>query len=156
MRVLKEYLLVIVVSFEFVVLLLGAAFFFFWPDERVILLSSKLTDNSEILKHVALLPLGIALWVFAEARKLLFPEEDSMKILQSWPDYWKWKIHFKVGLFYSLFFAVLGFITWVLGYKVVEAKGFVLLATSVIGGLVVAVSIYQARIEQSEIFIRKG
>ncbi|MDT8318304.1 MAG: hypothetical protein RQ824_10010, partial [bacterium] len=107
----------------------------------------------EIMQYIALLPSSCAAWVFYESKKLLFPEEDKMKILQDWPDYWKWRIHFNVALMYSLFFAIVGLLAWVLDFKVMDSTGFIMLVSSVIGGLVVIISVYMARVTQGEILI---
>lgn len=152
MRILLQYLLVTVISIEFLIFALAITFIYVWP-EKVLFVSSKLSSNSEITQHIALLPSAFMGWVFYESKKLLFPEEDKMTIFQEWPDYWKWRIHFKVGLMYSLLFAIVGLLAWVLDYKIVEATGFVMLVSSVAGGLVVVVSVYMARITQAEILI---
>ncbi|MFZ3072653.1 MAG: hypothetical protein WA162_05370 [Thermodesulfobacteriota bacterium] len=150
MSIVLEYFRVIFISIEFLVILLGAIFFFLWP-EYAILISAKLSDNSDFQKYLFAASPILAVYVFNESRKLLFPEKVKKKIFQSWPDYWKLKIHFLVGLLYSGLFAGIGLLTWALGYKVNEPKGFVMLAVSVVGGLVVAVSVYWARIRLPEI-----
>ncbi len=152
MEVIKQYILVVIISIEFIIILLAISFILFFPD-LVIPLSSKLDNNKDVLKYVALLPAALTIWVFKESRILLFPEEDINKSLQKWKDYWKWKIHFQVGLFYAVFFAITGLTTWIIGLKITEPTGFIMLLGSVLGGLVVVVSIYMARISQSEILL---
>ena len=154
MGVIIEYFKVVILSFEFIILLIGVVILFFWP-ELAITLSRNFSDSSEFLKYIALVPSFLAVWVFTESRKLLFPEEDQIKILQSWPDYWKWKIRFIVGLSYSVLYAAMGFAVWALGYKFTEPKGFILMATSLAGQFVVVLSVYVARIKQSEILVNK-
>lgn len=150
MRLVVEYLRAIVVSFEFVILLLGMIFILFW-QERINTLSVHLVDNLDLQKYLIGLSVACVGWVFIESRKLLFPEEVKKKVFQSWPDYWKWKIYFFVGLVYSVLFALIGCLAWLLDYKVFEPKGFVMFFVSVFGGLVVALTVYLARIGLSEI-----
>jgi hypothetical protein len=152
MKVVKEYFIATVISFEFLILAISVLVLLGWPD-RVQAISSNLVDTPEILKHFALLPSAFAGWVFVESKKLLFPEFDKKTILQEWPGYWRLKVHFNVGLFFAFIFAVIGLVVWVLGYKVNEPVGFVLLLTSVAGGFVVVISVYLAKINISEILI---
>lgn len=151
MKVLKLYLLCIVISFEFLVLLVGV--FLFTQQELVGFLSSKISDNSELLKYVALvLPATSIFYVFRESRNLLFPKDDEKKVLQGWQDYWKLKIRFNIGLFYSITFALIGATALILGFKINEPVGFTLVLISVAGSSIVAASIYFALIRLSEIF----
>ncbi len=152
MKTISQYILVTIVSVEFVIILLALAFIFVWPD-IITSVSSLLGDSSDVLKHIALIPSALAIWVFSESRKLLFPDEDQNKILQKWDDYWKWRIHFNVGIFYALIFAAAGLIAWAMGAKVNNPIGFVILLSTVVGSLVVAFSVYMARITLSEILI---
>lgn len=152
MKTLSQYIIAAVVSFEFVVIVLALAFVFVWPNS-VSPVSSLLGNDAEVLKHIALLPSALAIWVFTESRKLLFPEEDKKRILQQWGDYWKWRVHFNVGIFYAVLFAGFGLIAWAFGLKVNTTTGFVILIAPVIGGLIVALSIYMSRITLSEILI---
>lgn len=151
MKVVREYFIATVFSWEFLVLLSGVCLLFF--PNQVQIVSSMLQDNEETLKYIALLPSGMAAWVFNENKKLLFPEEDKNAILQQWPDYWRLKIYFKVSLAYALLFAVIGISVWFLGYKISQPIGFVPLVVSVIGGFVVVVSTYFAKITQKEILL---
>ena len=152
MKALAQYILAAVVSFEFVVIALAVALIFVWPN-MVAPISSLLGDDADVLKHIALLPSGLAIWVFTESRKLLFPDEDKKRILQKWGDYWKWRIHFNVGVFYAVLFAGTGLISWALGTKASTPAGFVILLAPVIGAFIVALSVYLARITLSEILV---
>lgn len=150
MKVLKLYLFSTVISFEFLVLLFGV--FLFTQQELVGFLSSKISDNMELLNYVALVPATSVVYVFRESRSLLFPEDDEKKVLQVWQDYWKWKICFNIGLFYSIIFALIGATAFIFGFKINEPVGFTLVFISVVGGSIVATSIYFAIIKLSEIF----
>ncbi len=150
MKYLYQYALATIVSLEFVVVILCLSFVFVWPNAAKPI-STLISDDSDILKHIALLPSALAIWVFSESRKLLFPEEDKQKILQKWEDYWKWRIHFNVGIFYALLFAAAGLVAWAMGAKANNAIGLVILSSTTIGALIVAFSVYMARITMSEI-----
>jgi len=152
MKVLAQYSLATFVSFEFVIITLALAFALVWPN-AVTPISSLIGDNAEIMKHMALLPSALAIWIFSESRKLLFPDEVKKRTLQQWDDYWKWRIHFNVAIFYAVLFAGAGLITWVFDIKANTVAGFVSLLASIIGALIVALSIYLARITLSEILI---
>jgi hypothetical protein len=152
MKVVKEYAVAFTISFEFLVLVICVLALLFW-FEGIRVISSKIPDDAEVLKHFALLPSAFLGWVFIEAKKLLFPEHDKKAILHDWPDYWQLKVYFNVGLLYAFLFAVIGLVVWVLGFKINEPMGFALLLTSIIGGLIVVVSVYMAKIRISEILI---
>lgn len=152
MKVLAQYILAAVVSFEFVIIVFAVALVFFWPN-MVAPVSSLLGDDANVMEYMALLPSALAIWVFAESRKLLFPDEDKKRILQQWDNYWKWRIHFNVGIFYAALFAGAGLISWALGVKVNTTTGFVYLFAPIIGALIVALSVYLARITLSEILV---
>jgi len=152
MKVLAQYIVATFISFEFVIIALALAIVLVWPN-IITPVSSLLGDDAEVLKHIALLPSALAIWIFTESRKLLFPDEDNKRILQRWGDYWKWKIHFNVAIFYAVIFAGAGLISWALGVKANTATGFVLLLTSILGALIVALSVYLARITLSEILV---
>ncbi len=152
MKVLSQYILAIFVSFEFVIIALALAIVLVWPN-IITPVSSLLGDDAEVLKHMALLPSALAIWIFTESRKLLFPDEYNKRILQQWDDYWKWRIHFNVAIFYAVLFAGAGLISWALGVKANTATGFVVLLSSIFGALIVALSIYLARITLSEILV---
>lgn len=68
--------------------------------------------NQEALKWLALVPLGIAGWTLNEARNVIFPDEKSVKILSKWPDYWKLKTHFYVGITFCALFVVPCLFIW--------------------------------------------
>lgn len=151
MRVIKEFLVATIISLEFVVLLVGAAGILVW-QEQLARLTAMLSSDPEFLKYLALLPVGIAVWIFSEARTLLLPDGKARVVLHQWPDYWRLKAHFAVSLMYTAIFTVTGLAAWAFGLTAANPKGFVLLATSVLGQLIVAVSVYLAKISVSEIF----
>lgn len=150
MQKLKEILITLVVSLEFLVLM---GFFLFFVEDRIQPIAASLSDAPDILKHVALLPSAMLIWVFQENRKLLFSNENKDATLQKWPDYWKLKVHLDVGLFYAFVFAAIGLFVWMLGYQANEPKGLIPLSISVLGGLVVVLSTYFAGIKIQELLL---
>ena len=150
MKSLVAYFLATFVSLEFLVGAVAALAIAFLQDE-VGSVSSRIPDNQELLKHLALLPSAVLAYSFAEARKLLLSPERSSPVLRDWPDYWKLKVHVKVAVLYAIGFAAEGLVAWSFGYQVYEPVGFVLVVSSIVGAVVVAFSVYTASIELDEI-----
>jgi len=151
-----EYLKVIVISFEFLILLIGLSIFFFWPELATIL-SKKLLENSDLLQYAKWLragQVGLVIWTLKESRRMILPKKDKQDIFQDWPDYWKFKIHCYVALFYTILFLLIPFIALVLDYKITKPSGFILLAMSLTGQIMVLISIYFASIRQSELLTK--
>ncbi|MFC0445368.1 hypothetical protein ACFOD1_07460 [Pseudidiomarina halophila] len=70
--------------------------------------------NDEAIQWVMLFPIGITVWTLKEGVGVLFPSEKKEKVLHEWPDYWKLKIHFDVGISNSIFFTIPCIIVWLL------------------------------------------
>ena len=151
MKTIKVYLVATFLSPEFLVILIGLGLYFL--PSQVESISSMLQDSPEILRYISLLPVAMATWVFKENKKLLFPEEDKDSIIQKWPDYWKLKVYFYVSIGYAFLFAFMGVSVWLLGYKINQPAGFLPLAVSIVGGFVVIVTTYFAKIRQKEILL---
>lgn len=109
--------------------------------------------DSQALQWLALYPLGLAAWVFQSGSLVLFPSEKADKILHEWPDYWKLKAHFNIGIIYSIFWAVSAATPWTLG-SFNTAYGAISLAASILGASISALSFYQANLTLREILIR--
>lgn len=148
---IKEYLFVFIVSGEFLALIIGAVLSFIWP-EPLTYLASKLNTSDKVIEYVALLPTALLVWNLNECRKLLFPEEDKQRILQKWPDYWRLKARFHVALIYTFIFSMLGIGSWMLGVSLNDPISLAMLLSAVFGALVVAASVYLAKIRMDEIF----
>ena len=156
MKNLKEVILALFVSPEACIILafsLGA-FVYTKPLE---FLATKIKDSAEIVKYLALLPVGSMIKVFVDARELLLPQyDDKQRLLQRWPSYWKLKLRFYVAFFYSILFSILGITSWISKWSHLEVLPLALLLCSVIGGAVVYFTIYIARIKEHEIFAEFG
>ncbi len=153
MSIVNEYIRATVISLEFLIILLVILLVLIKP-EFISTWSLRLSDNAEALRYVALAPVTVMVLVFNDSYKLLFPSEGKKKRFQAWPEYWKFKIIFFVGLMYSVLFGVAGLMTWILSFKINESIGLVVFAGSVVGSFVVYVSIYLARIKVKELMIR--
>jgi hypothetical protein len=154
-KIIAEYLRTIIVSFEFLTILLGLAVSLYFPVELEALAKNIISED-EIVKYLTLLPSAFFIWTIKEAIALLFPNEKYVKVLHNWKDYWRLRIHFYVSVFYSLFFAVVGILVWIMGYKINEANGFLFLVSSVVGGFIVVSSVYFAKIRQKEILLKNS
>lgn len=106
------FLRVFFVSYEFVFLALCFAVYMFSQKflSEYFPLSSL---NEDAIKWAMILPAGIAGWTLKEGAGVLFPSEKNEKALHEWPDYWKLKIHFDVGIMNSILFAIPCFVVWV-------------------------------------------
>ena len=153
MKVLKEYFVAVFISLEFLIVLMGiVGICFFRPDIQFV--ASLVVADEEIVKYFSLLPTAFFVWTLNESKKLLFPDKENAKILQEWGDYWRLKVHFKTALLYSFAFALMGWLVWVLGLKVNNADGFIMLVLSIAGGFVVATTVYFAIINEREILLK--
>lgn len=147
---LLYWIKVFVVSLEALVLLLAALI---WVVFAVDLqtFTNSLSLNEEFLKYIFVAPLGIGIWVVNESRQLLQEDKESIKLLTAWPDYPKLKIHVWVGLFYCLIFAAVSLVPWAAKSGVSSAAGLLLFLASITGQLIVAASVYAARIKVREL-----
>ena len=106
--------------------------------------------SSDVLKFLLLLPLGLVAWVGTEVRHLLHEDKETTRFLTAWSDYWRLKIHAFISLIYSLIFAALSIVPWLLPSGVAAPSGFLLFVTSLLGQLVVVASVYAARLRVKE------
>jgi len=145
----REYLFVLTVSFEFVFILLGIILGLCWqPPLRY--LATLLDTSAEVLRYLAFVPIGLAVWNINESKKLLFPDHDKTNILHEWPNYWKLRVRFGVSFFYSCIFALAGISSWLLGLSTKNTGHLALIICSILGSLSVSISIYWARINEEE------
>jgi len=152
LRSLLYYLRVFFISFEFLVII-TSYFILTHQSEKISLFLRASSFNPQALQWLALYPLGLAAWVFQSGSRVLFPSETADKILHEWPDYWKLKAHFNIGIIYSIFWAVSAATPWALGYFY-TAYGAIFLAASILGASISALSFYQANLTIREILIK--
>ena len=107
------FLRVFFVSYEFLFLAFCFAAYMF--SQKFISEYFPLSSlNEDAIKWAMIFPAGVAGWTFKEGVGVLFPSEKNEKALHEWPDYWKLKIHFDVGIMNSVLFSIPCFIVWIL------------------------------------------
>lgn len=88
-----------VVSLEFIVLVGMSISYRYLSVVRNI--CSALVDDAETVRWLALLPIGVAVWLFAETRKILWPDVENRAVLLKWPGYLRLKCCCGVALLYA-------------------------------------------------------
>lgn len=147
------YLLrVFFVSYEFVFLALCLAVYMF--SQKLLSGSFPLSSlNEDAIKWAMIYPAGIAGWTLKEGVGVLFPSEKNEKVLHEWPDYWKLRIHFDVGIANSILFTVPCFIVWLLSALNTLVGAWVFVGFA--GALSInAFSFYTAKIHLKSVLIR--
>ena len=114
-------------------------------------LAATISLNEEILKYLMAVPVGLAIWVANELRQLLQEDKGTIRILVSWPDYWKLKIHLWASLAYAAVFVCLSIAPWVVREGISTGIGLLLFLTSIIGQVSLASSVYAARLRMKEL-----
>lgn len=146
-----HYLLrVVLVSLEAATLAVALLLWTYFRPELTAA-AGAISSSNDVLKFVLLLPLVLVAWVATEVRQLLHEDKDTTRLLANWPDYWRLKSHVSVALSYSFVFAGLSIVPWLLASGITGALGFLLFVTSLVGQLVVVVSVYAARLKVKEV-----
>lgn len=141
---------VIALSFEALVLLAAGMLWFFFKLE-LDSLANTLSLSEEFLKYIFVAPVGIGMWVVHESRLLLQEDKESIRVLIEWPDYPLLKAHVWVGLIYCFIFAAISVVPWAAESGVSNGAGLLLFLTAIAGQLIVAASVYVARIKVREL-----
>jgi hypothetical protein len=144
------FLRVALISFEALLVLIVVLVWYIFNSELEAA-ATVLTLNEEFLKYMFLAPLGLGFWVVNESRLLLQEDKETIKILTNWPEYLLVKMHVWVGLMYALIFVVFTVVPWALKTGVNSGLGLLFFVTALVGQLIVAASIYSARIRLKEI-----
>lgn len=107
------FLRVFFVSYEFALLILCLAAY--------ILSKNFLSEhfplpslNEDAIKWAMIFPAGVAGWTLKEGVGVLFPGDKNEKVLHEWPDYWRLKVHFDVGITNSILFTIPCFFVWLM------------------------------------------
>lgn len=141
---------VLLVSVEALLIgLSGLAWYYFSEDFGR--LAGTISLNEDILKYLMVVPVGLAIWVANELRQLLQEDKGTTRFLVGWPDYWKLKLHLWVSLAYAAVFACLSIAPWLMRSGISTGIGLLLFLTSIIGQLLLAVSVYAARLRVKEL-----
>lgn len=108
------YLRVFFVSYEFVFLLISSAIYIRAGNilEGYFL---SFPINEDALKWAMLFPISISGWTLKEGVNVIFPSDQASKILHEWPDFWKLKVHFNVGILNSIIYLLPCIVVWFVG-----------------------------------------
>jgi len=135
---------VLFISFEFLLVLGGLIVFFFY--DTMLTNFGVLNLNNDALKWAFILPLTIAGTTFKEGVLVLFPDEEKAKVFHEWPDYWKLKAHFNIGIFISITLSFSCFFIW-MGNKLEDNRWLFLFSIFTIALLINTCSFYLAKIK---------
>jgi hypothetical protein len=139
------YLRVFFVSYEFLTLLATFGLYAIWSDEILSVFQGVRTSD-DALKWLVAYPIGLAGWMLKDGVGVLFPDEKSNRILHEWPEYWRLKAHFDVGLFYSISLTVPCVLVWVFD-KLKTIEGAWVFGACAVALSVSAYSFYEAKIK---------
>ena len=108
------YLRVFFVSYEFMFLSLSAVIYFFFGEslEKHFLAFSI---NEDASKWAMLFPISIVGWTFKDGVSVLFPDDKTSMILHKWPDFWRLRVHFNVGVMSSIIYLLPCIGVWFIG-----------------------------------------
>lgn len=146
------YIRVFFFGYEFLILLAGWTINAFWGDYLAAEFGS-IKLNEEAVKWVVVFPISVFGWILKEGVGVLFPDESSLKIFSQWPDYWKLKIHFNVGILYCFLLGIPCLIIW-LSDKLNIFEGAFVFVVCVIALSVNAYSFYTAKIHLKSALLR--
>ncbi|SHH21133.1 hypothetical protein [Ferrimonas marina] len=146
------YLRIIFISFEMLVFLSGVFLYFSFEPELKEAFES-LSINEDARKWLLMLPLGIVGWTFKEGKVVIFPNEKLDKFLHEWPDYWKLKCHFNIGILIAVVFSIVCIYVWLIdGLEQFKLAWLFLISTLVI--LINACSFYMAIISIKSMLLK--
>ena len=124
--------------------------------EWVVSLQAFLQEISkDNLKYLALITVAILIWSLKQSYIILFPKEDTKKLLQSWPKYFLLKDRIFIGIAFQLFFCISA-----ISYLItpVDQSPLILIAlfpTSLIGSPLGAATLFLSTITINEIMLSK-
>jgi len=108
------YLRVFFVSYEFVFIIICSAIYILVGDvfEKYFL---SFSINEDALKWAMLFPISISGWTLKEGVIVILPSDQTSKILHEWPDFWRLKVHFNVGILNSIIYLLPCIAVWLVG-----------------------------------------
>lgn len=112
--------------------------------------ATQLAVEDEVMKFIVLLPLALSAWIINELRQLLIEDKEITKVLVAWPDYWRLKATVHVSLFYMVIFSLMSLTPWLIKGGIKSGLGLILFSASLIGQLILSLSVYNARINLRE------
>lgn len=145
------YLRVFFASYEFSFLIGGLVLYYFFGNFFETHFNAN-SLNNEAVNWAMLFPVGIVGWTFTSGLGVLFPDERTSKILHEWPDYWKLKIHFNIGILNSILYLLPCLIIWFIG-DLTSFKDAWIFLTFTIATSINAFTFYTAKISIKSILI---
>lgn len=146
------YARVLFISLEFLCLVTFFCIYYFYAGYIASMLND-LSVNEEAVKWMLLYPIGLVGWMFLTGTSIIFPDEKVNKILHEWPDYWKLKAHFNVGLYFSVMLAFISFLIWLFD-KIGSSVGAWMFSACCVSISIAALSFYNATISIKSILVR--
>lgn len=136
-------------SLEFLLILLGVSFLFheknFWIEKLII------PADDDFVKWLIGLPLGLIVWNIKEAAVTLNFSGAHAKKLLNWKNYWKLKMHISVSVMYAFLFLIINLFSWVAYSGLKTPTGVYFYALGTLGQMVVAGSVYFAKLRIFEV-----
>lgn len=148
----RYWLQVFFLSLEFLVIILAVLIHIAFTSE-LNSFARQATINKDALQYLALVPVGLAVWLANELRLLVHEDRNAAKLLIDWSEYWTLKVHIWVSLMYAAIFTATSLLPWIIVGGVSTGLGLLLLTSSIVGQLILAASVYGARFRVKEIFI---
>lgn len=146
------YLRTYLVSMEMLAIVISCSVFYLSEGALAGVIDIK-SINEDALKWAALFPISLTIWTFKEATGVIFPDEKSSKLLHQWPDYWKLKAHFNIGIANSVIFVLPCLIVWLLG-DLNSTAGVWIFLTFSIANSINTLSFYLAKISIKSILLK--
>ncbi|WP_139182048.1 hypothetical protein [Pseudomonas flexibilis] len=108
------YLRVFFISYEFAFLISGSAIYIFFGEyfEKQFI-SNPINENA--LQWAMLFPISVSGWTLKEGVGVIFPDDRTTRILHEWPDYWRLKCHFNVGILNTIIYLIPCLAIWFTG-----------------------------------------
>lgn len=145
---------VMVISFEFVVILAVAMAWVLFLTE-VDRIAAGVMPGNEAIKYLAFLPVGLLAWVYKETAGMI-QDGNHADVSNDWHGYEKLRVHVGVARVYAFVFASSSLLSFFLPKGFGSGGGLLLLGGSVIGGLVVALSVYLAKDTIKEMLVKRS
>lgn len=146
MKRITDILISIFISVEFLV---GFLFFLAYQTcpNYFDLLGTRLTQNSDFIKYLTFIPVGLLAIIMKDKKDLLFPDHVSNEILQEWPDF-----HMIEDRYYlTLFFILVCFLScggiWALNFKLSSGLYFAIFIAAVTISVITFVHYHYATIK---------
>lgn len=138
------YLRVFFVSYEFLFLIFSFAIYLLFRDSLEKQFFTVFM-NEDALKWAMLFPISICGWTLKDGVGVIFPSDTTSKILHEWPDYWRLKVHFNVGILNCIIYLLPCMAVWFSG-TLNKFDGVWLFFTFAIAASINAFSFYTAKI----------